>query len=64
MSDTGNGNVNEAAAVAAAGAAKKTKQPRQSRNFPAATFEEALELPLSIQRIGSGEKVRRLTLFC
>jgi hypothetical protein len=36
---------------------------RASRPFPAATFEEALELPLAIQRISGGAKVRRLTLF-
>jgi hypothetical protein len=42
-----------------------TKAPRKrvSRSFPAAPFEEALELPLAIQKIGGGEKVRRLTLF-
>ncbi len=36
---------------------------RASRPFPAATFEEALELALAIQRISGGAKVRRLTLF-
>src|SRR5205823_4473378 len=36
---------------------------RASRPFPAATFEESLELGLAIQRISSGAKVRRLTLF-
>lgn len=41
----------------------KTRRKRISRSFPAAPFEEALELPLAIQRIGGGEKVRRLTLF-
>jgi hypothetical protein len=42
-----------------------TRAPRKrvSRSFPAAPFEEALELPLAIQKIGGGEKVRRLTLF-
>src|SRR5687768_15237059 len=45
-----------------AGAAK-ARRKRVNRSFPAAPFEEALELPLAIQRIGSGEKVRRLTLF-
>jgi hypothetical protein len=42
-----------------------TNAPRKrvSRSFPAAPFEEALELPLAIQKIGGGEKVRRLTLF-
>jgi hypothetical protein len=37
--------------------------PRASRPFPAATFEEALELATAIQRISGGAKVRRLTLF-
>jgi hypothetical protein len=41
----------------------KTRRKRVSRSFPAAPFEEALELPLAIQKIGGGEKVRRLTLF-
>src|SRR5205814_4096103 len=41
----------------------KTRRKRVSRSFPAAPFEEALELPLAIQSIGGGEKVRRLTLF-
>ncbi len=41
----------------------KTRRKRVNRSFPAAPFEEALELPLAIQRIGAGEKVRRLTLF-
>src|SRR6266508_2447678 len=41
----------------------KARRKRVSRSFPAAPFEEALELPLAIQRIGGGEKVRRLTLF-
>lgn len=43
--------------------ATKARRKRVSRNFPAAPFEEALELPVAIQRIGGGEKVRRLTLF-
>jgi hypothetical protein len=41
----------------------KARRKRVNRSFPAASFEEALELPLAIQKIGSGEKVRRLTLF-
>lgn len=47
--------------TAAAGATGRA--PRASRPFPAATFEEALELALAIQRISGGAKVRRLTLF-
>jgi hypothetical protein len=39
------------------------RRKRVNRSFPASSFEEALELPLAIQRIGGGEKVRRLTLF-
>jgi hypothetical protein len=31
--------------------------------FPAATFEEALELSLAIQKLSSGKPIRRLTLF-
>jgi hypothetical protein len=33
------------------------------RTFPASTFEEALELPLAIQKFASGQPIRRLTLF-
>jgi hypothetical protein len=40
-----------------------TGSRRASRPFPAATFEDALELALAIQRISGGAKVRRLTLF-
>jgi hypothetical protein len=61
--ETGNGKGGTAAATRAVSETKKEKRQRQTRSFPAATFEEALELPLSIQRIGGGEKVRRLTLF-
>jgi hypothetical protein len=46
----------------AAGGAQ-TRRKRVNRSFPASSFEEALELPAAIQRIGGGEKVRRLTLF-
>src|SRR6476469_9999329 len=41
----------------------KKRRTRKQRSFPASTFEEALELPLAIQRISGGTKVRRLTLF-
>ncbi|RTL73887.1 MAG: hypothetical protein EKK36_12670 [Bradyrhizobiaceae bacterium] len=34
-----------------------------SRNFPASSFEEALEFAKAIFKIGSGSPVRRLTLF-
>jgi len=43
--------------------AKLVKRSKVHRSFPAATFEEALELPLAIQKISPGQKVRRLTLF-
>jgi hypothetical protein len=41
----------------------KEAQKRVSRNFPASSFEEALEFAKAIFRIGSGNPVRRLTLF-
>lgn len=44
-------------------ATASTGSRRASRPFPAATFEDALELALAIQRISGGAKVRRLTLF-
>jgi len=47
---------------------KKAKAPKEarkrvSRNFPASSFEEALDFAKAIFRIGSGNPVRRLTLF-
>src|SRR5919201_1477863 len=45
------------------GVVTTTSAKSSPRLFPASTFEEALELPLAIQRISGGEKVRRLTLF-
>src|ERR1700722_8538137 len=48
---------------AAKSAAAKSKRKRISRNFPASSFEEALEFAKAISRIGSGNPVRRLTLF-
>jgi hypothetical protein len=62
MSETSNGKGSKAATAEAVEKTQRRKRQRQ-RSFPAATFEEALELPLAIQRIGGGEKVRRLTLF-
>lgn len=44
-------------------ASTKSSKKRRSSAFPASSFEEALTIPLAIQRIGSGTKVRRLTLF-
>lgn len=45
------------------GSASTARARRAQRSFPAATFEDALFLANEIQRIGSGQKVRRLTLF-
>jgi len=39
------------------------KRTRITRNFPASTFDEALELPTAIQKFAAGQKVRRITLF-
>src|SRR5687768_17842229 len=39
------------------------KKARVQRSFPAATFEEALELADAIQRFAAGHRIRRLTLF-
>jgi len=49
-------------------AAKKSSKVGQdkrrgTRPFPASTFEDALVLPDAIQKFGSGQRVRRLTLF-
>jgi hypothetical protein len=41
----------------------KETRKRVSRNFPASSFEEALEFAKAIFKIGSGNPVRRLTLF-
>lgn len=39
------------------------KKRRSQRAFPASTFEEPLEFAKAIYRIGSGQPVKRLTLF-
>lgn len=39
------------------------KKKRSQRSFPASTFEEPLEFAKEIFRIGSGQSVKRLTLF-
>lgn len=46
-------------------AAKNTGQRtrRGTRAFPASSFEDALPLSDAIQRFGSGQRIRRLTLF-
>jgi cobalamin biosynthesis protein CobT len=41
----------------------RTRRRRTQRDFPAAPFQEALELALAIQKHASGQKIRRLTLF-
>jgi hypothetical protein len=39
------------------------KETRTARPFPAASFKDSLIIAETIQKIGSGQKVRRLTLF-
>jgi hypothetical protein len=39
------------------------RRQRTTRKFPASTFEEALVLARSIDRIAAGQPIRRLTLF-
>lgn len=39
------------------------KRKRSQRSFPASTFEEPLQFAKEIFRIGSGQSVKRLTLF-
>jgi len=39
------------------------RKKRSQRSFPASTFEEPLEFAKAIFRIGSGQAVKRLTLF-
>jgi len=39
------------------------KKRRSQRSFPASTFEEPLEFAKAVFRIGSGQPVKRLTLF-
>lgn len=42
---------------------KTSKRPRRTPLFPAATFEDALGLAIAIYEMGSGQPVRRITLF-
>jgi hypothetical protein len=44
-------------------ASSKEDRKRIFRNFPAASFEEAIDFAKAIYKIGSGQPVRRLTLF-
>jgi hypothetical protein len=46
-----------------ASAAKPTGKSRSQRNFPASSFEEALDFAISIFKYGSGQPVRRLGIF-
>lgn len=51
------------AAEAASKIENALKKKRSQRSFPASTFEEPLEFAAAIFRIGSGQPVKRLTLF-
>jgi hypothetical protein len=42
---------------------KNAKRARRTPLFPASSFEEALTVPLAIQKHAAGMKVRRVTLF-
>jgi len=42
---------------------KGLRKRRSQRSFPASTFEEPLEFATAVYRIGSGQPVKRLTLF-
>lgn len=42
---------------------RSSKRPRRTPLFPAATFEDALGLATAIYETGSGQPVRRITLF-
>jgi len=44
-------------------ASKKAKRTRTVRNFPASTFEDALDLAKSVLDFGAGQPVRRVSLF-
>jgi hypothetical protein len=41
----------------------RSRRSRVQRSFPAVPFEEALELPLAIQKFAAGTRIRRLRLF-
>src|SRR4051794_19612491 len=43
--------------------AAEAKRTRTQRPFPASSFEEALTFARDLYRVGSGQPVRRLTLF-
>lgn len=59
-------NTNKTAKPDAAGKEAKVaprSKKRIQRNFPAQTFEDALELAKAIYRFGAGQPVRRVSLF-
>ena len=56
-----NDEANQAEIAPKAEAALRKK--RSARSFPASTFEEPLEFAAAVFRIGSGQPVKRLTLF-
>jgi hypothetical protein len=45
------------------GGADKSRRTRRTPLFPAGTFEDAIELATAIFEFGSGQPVRRITLF-
>ena len=45
------------------GPVSRVRRPHVQCSFPAAPFEEALELPLAIQRLAAGMRIRRIRLF-
>src|SRR5207245_3947641 len=53
----------EPAVNGAGGAGTPRRRRAAKRAFPATSFDEALVLGLAIQQFGSGQPIRRLTLF-
>ena len=53
----------EVAAETASESAARRVRKRTVRNFPASSFEEALSFAVSLYDFGSGQPVRRLSLF-
>lgn len=63
-SKSADGSASSASADAAPNKAETAlRKKRSQRSFPASTFEEPLEFAKAIYRIGSGQPVKRLTLF-
>jgi hypothetical protein len=42
---------------------KKRGRPARTRLFPSTSLEEAMTIPLAVQKFAAGQKIRRLTLF-